>query len=174
MGVCSVIPKRMSGRNNKAPCCFPLLVDGILLISPPWLPLSWLHLLYLLSTSSLVQSLLHFFHPNYSAYLLSVLSKIQSTIMVHSFTPFAVALLLPTVLACENPDTHPCASVFTASTALVTSFCATYTASVITATTAIPSVINSACSSKSLTISEACTCFVTPATAATVSTSITW
>jgi polygalacturonase len=96
--------------------------------------------------------------------------------MMRSFTPLAVALLLPVVLACENPDTHPCASVFTASTSLVTSFCATYTASDITATTAIPSAINSACSSKSLTISEACTCFVTPATtttAATVSTGLT-
>ena len=86
--------------------------------------------------------------------------------MVHFFATLAVALLLPAALACENPDTHPCASVFTASTALVTSFCATYTASDITATTAIPSAINSACSSKSLTISEACTCFVTPGTAA--------
>jgi len=108
-------------------------------------------------------------------YTLSVLSKTRTTMMVRSFAPLTVALLLPAVLACENPDTHPCASIFTASTALVTSFCATYTASDITATTAIPSAINSACSSKSLTISEACTCFVTPATttpAATVSASV--
>lgn len=90
--------------------------------------------------------------------------------MMRSFTPWAVALLLPAVLACENPDTHSCASIFTASTALVSSFCATYTASDVTATTAIPSAINSACSSKSLTISEACTCFVTGATAATTAT----
>ena len=96
--------------------------------------------------------------------------------MVRFFTPLAVALLLPAVLACENPDSHPCASIFTASTALVTSFCATYTASDITATTAIPSAINSACSSKSLTISEACTCFVTPGattSSAAVSTGVT-
>jgi polygalacturonase len=90
--------------------------------------------------------------------------------MVRSFAPLAVALLLPAVLACENPDTHPCAAIFTASTALVTSFCATYTASAVTATTAIPSAINSACSGLSKTISEACTCFVTPATVKTTAT----
>jgi polygalacturonase len=96
--------------------------------------------------------------------------------MMRSFTLLAVALPLLAVLACENPETHSCASVFTASTALVTSFCATYTASNIAATKSIPSAINSACSGKSLTISEACTCFVTPTTtpvSATVSASDT-
>ena len=105
-----------------------------------------------------------------------VLSKTRSTIMMLSFTLLAVALLLMAVLACENPATHSCASVFTASTALVTSFCATYTASNIAATNAIPSAIYSACSGKSQTISAACTCFVTPTTtpiSAAVSTSVT-
>ena len=74
-----------------------------------------------------------------------------------------VAAILPAILACESPDTHPCASAFVSNAALATSFCATYTASVVTATTAIPSIFNSACSSKSQTISEACTCFVSPA-----------
>jgi hypothetical protein len=107
-----------------------------------------------------------FYHPNYSVHIIYP-QEDNSTTMMRSFTPLAVALLLPAVLACENPDSHPCASVFTASTALVSSFCATYTASDVTATTAIPSAINSACSSKSLTISEQCTCFVTGATATT-------
>ncbi|KUJ06908.1 uncharacterized protein LY89DRAFT_692256 [Mollisia scopiformis] len=84
---------------------------------------------------------------------------------MRSFTSFLVAVLLPIVLACENPDTHSCASIFSASTALVSSFCATYTASAITATAAIPSDINSACSGKTTSISEACSCFVTSETA---------
>ena len=111
-------------------------------------------------------------HPNYSVYTSSLLFKSRSTIMIHSFTPLAVALLLQAVLACESPDTHSCASIFSASTALVTSFCATYTASKVTSTgtAAIPSAISSACSGLSLTISEQCTCFVTPGTATTTAT----
>lgn len=134
-----------------------------------------LHSLYLRRSPTHIDS--HFLvsnHSNYSMPIFSVLRKAYSTIMMRSFAPLAVALLLPAVLACENPDTHSCASIFTASTALVTSFCATYTASDITATTppAIPSAISSACSGLYKTISEACTCFVTPRTAATVRTSL--
>ena len=79
------------------------------------------------------------------------------------------AAVLPVVFACENPDTHACASAFVSNAAEATSFCATYTASSVIATTAIPSLFNSACSNKSATISKACTCFVTPPTSATSS-----
>jgi len=89
--------------------------------------------------------------------------------MMHFFIVL-ITVLLPITLACENPDTHSCAAAFVSNSALATSFCATYTASDITATTAIPSIFNSACSSKSKTISEACTCFVTPATTTTTAT----
>lgn len=88
---------------------------------------------------------------------------------------FAVAAVLPAVLACENPDTHACASAFYYNTASAAAFCETFTASDVTATSAIPALFNSACSGKTRTISSACTCFVTadvaePTTAAAAST----
>ncbi len=99
----------------------------------------------------------------YTHYLsLLPLSSYPPVVMMLSTISLIVAIV-PAILACENPDTHPCASAFVSNTALATSFCATYTKSVVTATTAIPSIFNSACSSKSQTISEACTCFVSAA-----------
>lgn len=72
-----------------------------------------------------------------------------------------VAALLPAVLACTNPDTDACAAAFVSSSAALAGFCATYTKSAVTATTALPSAAASACEYKSKKISSACSCFIT-------------
>jgi hypothetical protein len=74
-----------------------------------------------------------------------------------------VAALLPAVLACTNPNTDACAAAFVSSSAALAGFCATYTKSAVTATTALPSAAASACEYKSKKISSACSCFITGA-----------
>jgi polygalacturonase len=69
------------------------------------------------------------------------------------------ALLVSFVLACDNPDTDSCASVFTASAAAAITFCETYTQTVVTATTALPSFATH-CSNSSKKLSSACTCLL--------------
>jgi len=68
-----------------------------------------------------------------------------------------VTLFIPAVLACTNPDSDPCASAVSVSGQ---AFCATYTTTVNTATTALPAWA-SACTLKPTKISSLCSCFAT-------------
>lgn len=77
--------------------------------------------------------------------------------------------LLPAVLACTNPDSDPCASFMTASSATASAFCKTFTQSTVTATTGLPSWATY-CSSKPSAISKECTCAFSAAAATTTST----
>ncbi|KAJ6008367.1 hypothetical protein N7540_012343 [Penicillium herquei] len=64
------------------------------------------------------------------------------------------------VLGCDNPASHACASAYTASSSEAAAFCATFTASTVTATTGLPSFA-SACDYKVKHLSSACTCLDT-------------
>jgi pectate lyase len=79
--------------------------------------------------------------------------------------------LLPVVFACTNPDTDPCASYISAQKATASPFCATFTKSTVTATTALPAWATY-CSSKPSLISKECSCYWTGATAATSTTKV--
>lgn len=68
--------------------------------------------------------------------------------------------LLPLVLGCNNPASHACASAYTASSSEASAFCATFTASTVTATTGLPSFA-SACDYKTHHLSSACSCLGT-------------
>lgn len=73
------------------------------------------------------------------------------------------ALLLsfiPLAWACNNPASHACASAYTASSSEAAAFCATFTASTVTATTGLPSFA-SACDFKTRHLSSACSCLDT-------------
>ncbi|KAH8664633.1 glycosyl hydrolases family 28-domain-containing protein [Xylariales sp. PMI_506] len=90
------------------------------------------------------------------------------------FFPVVAAAVLPAaVLACENPDSHACASAFYYNTASADAFCATFTASVVTVVTAVPSLFSAACSGKTSSLSSQCTCFATGAVATTTATTAT-
>ncbi|KAJ5983692.1 hypothetical protein N7481_005791 [Penicillium waksmanii] len=67
---------------------------------------------------------------------------------------------LPLVLGCNNPASHACASAYTASSSAAAAFCATFTASKVTATTGLPSFA-SACDFKTGHLSSACSCLDT-------------
>ncbi|ORY68342.1 glycosyl hydrolases family 28-domain-containing protein [Pseudomassariella vexata] len=83
---------------------------------------------------------------------------------------FLTAAALPAVvLGCSNPDTDACAGAFVSSSAAASSFCATWTADTITATTGVPAVLGSACANKTKKLSSACTCYVTGGAAAPTS-----
>ncbi|KAJ5702110.1 hypothetical protein N7488_009658 [Penicillium malachiteum] len=73
--------------------------------------------------------------------------------LVLSFLPLLV-------LGCDNPETHACASAYTASRSEAAAFCATFTASSVTATTGFPSFA-SACDYKVKHLSSACSCLDT-------------
>ncbi|KAJ5627162.1 hypothetical protein N7528_004589 [Penicillium herquei] len=73
--------------------------------------------------------------------------------LVLSFLPLLV-------LGCDNPETHACASAYTASRSEAAAFCATFTASSVTATTGLPSFA-SACDYKVKHLSSACSCLDT-------------
>jgi hypothetical protein len=94
------------------------------------------------------------------------LSPLSFTFFIrYSFIPFKMrrALLLslaPIVLGCNNPASHACASAYTASSSAAAAFCATFTASVVTATTGLPSFA-SACDFKTMSLSSACSCLDT-------------
>ncbi|KAF7532542.1 hypothetical protein G7054_g7851 [Neopestalotiopsis clavispora] len=81
------------------------------------------------------------------------------------------AAALPVVLACSNPDTDSCAGAFVSSSAAAAEFCATWTASAITETTAVPDAFGSACAYKTKKLSTACSCYVTGGAAVATSTS---
>ncbi|KAI0438255.1 pectin lyase fold/virulence factor [Xylaria telfairii] len=73
---------------------------------------------------------------------------------------YALLALLPFVRACTNPDSDSCASFMTAQAATASAFCATFTKSTVTATTALPAWA-SACSNKPSAISKECSCAFT-------------
>lgn len=68
----------------------------------------------------------------------------------------AAAIWVPANLACENPDTHACASALYYNSASAAAFCATYTAG----SGDVPALFSSACD-ESKDLSAGCTCFVT-------------
>ncbi|KAI0517070.1 polysaccharide lyase family 1 protein [Xylaria bambusicola] len=70
---------------------------------------------------------------------------------------YALLALAPFVVACTNPDTDPCASFMTAQAATASRFCATFTRSTVTATTALPAWA-SVCSNKPTALSKECSC----------------
>ncbi|KAJ5596495.1 hypothetical protein N7450_002953 [Penicillium hetheringtonii] len=72
---------------------------------------------------------------------------------------------LPLVLGCNNPASHACASAYTASSSEAAAFCATFTASTVTATTGLPGFA-SACDFKPKHLSSACSCLDTAWTTA--------
>lgn len=83
-------------------------------------------------------------------------SKMRSALLL----PF-----LPLVLGCNNPASHACASAYTASSSEAAAFCATFTASTVTATTGLPGFA-SACDFKPKHLSSACSCLDTAWTTA--------
>lgn len=85
--------------------------------------------------------------------------------------------LLPVALGCTNPDTDPCASYMEAQPATASQFCATFTQSVVTATTGLPSWATN-CSNKPSALSKECSCYFTgggstPTTTTTPGTTLT-
>ncbi|PWY72949.1 endopolygalacturonase D [Aspergillus heteromorphus CBS 117.55] len=66
--------------------------------------------------------------------------------------------VIPLVLGCESPKNHACASVYSVSSAAAASFCATFTASSVTATTDVPDAFLSNCEYKTKHLSSACSC----------------
>jgi polygalacturonase len=86
---------------------------------------------------------------------------------------FLASAILPIVLACESPDTHPCAASFVNNPASASAFCATYTKSVVTAVTGVPALFSAPCLGKASSISSACTCFAPNAVATPVPVSTT-
>ncbi|KAK5119296.1 hypothetical protein LTR85_007652 [Meristemomyces frigidus] len=79
---------------------------------------------------------------------------------------YLAAAVLPAALACENPETHACASAFYYNSASASAFCATYTAGSGT----VPALFSSACP-ESKDLSKGCTCFATAGAAAATSSS---
>lgn len=68
---------------------------------------------------------------------------------------------VPPVFSCSNPSTHACAGAFVSSSAEAASFCATFTAAVVTATDAVPTALLDACDGSVKHLSSACECYVT-------------
>ncbi|KFY11029.1 hypothetical protein V491_07364 [Pseudogymnoascus sp. VKM F-3775] len=90
---------------------------------------------------------------------------------------YAVLALLPVALGCTNPDTDPCASYMEAQPATASQFCVTFTQSVVTATTGLPSWATN-CSNKPSALSKECSCYFTgggstPTTTTTPGTTLT-
>ncbi|KAL6414307.1 polygalacturonase 3 [Ilyonectria robusta] len=73
---------------------------------------------------------------------------------------YLVSAAVPSVLGCSNWRTHACAGSFVSSSADAASFCATFTAAVVTATDAVPTGFLSACDGSIGHLSSACSCYV--------------
>lgn len=69
---------------------------------------------------------------------------------------YHLLFLAPAALACLNENTNPCASYIKSNAAAAT-FCATFTQSTVTATTALPAWASN-CSNKPKLVSAECTC----------------
>ncbi|KAH7125832.1 pectate lyase-domain-containing protein [Dactylonectria macrodidyma] len=78
---------------------------------------------------------------------------------------FTVLALLPAAFGCLDPDSNSCASFIKSQSATASAFCSTFTKSVVTATSALPSWATN-CSQKPSLISKECSCYYT-GTAAT-------
>ncbi|KAK6355974.1 hypothetical protein TWF718_000349 [Orbilia javanica] len=78
---------------------------------------------------------------------------------MHKEQIFLLALV-PTVLGCLNADTNSCASFIKSQVATASPFCATFTQTVVTATTGLPSWATN-CSNKPSMISAECSCAYT-------------
>ncbi|KAH7143529.1 putative endopolygalacturonase D [Dactylonectria macrodidyma] len=76
---------------------------------------------------------------------------------------YLVSAAVPSVLGCANWRTHSCAGAFVSSSADAASFCATFTAAVVTATDAVPTGLLSACDGNVGHLSSACSCYVAAA-----------
>ncbi|KAB8254345.1 putative endopolygalacturonase D [Aspergillus pseudonomiae] len=72
---------------------------------------------------------------------------------------------IPLAFGCDNPSSpgHSCASIYSVSAAAASSFCATFTASTVTATTGVPAAFLSNCDYKTKHLSSACSCLGTAA-----------
>lgn len=81
---------------------------------------------------------------------------------------YAALGFLPVALGCLNPDTNACASYINANQATASAFCATFTQSVVTATTGLPSWASN-CGNKPSQLSKECSCYFTAGGAAPTS-----
>jgi len=82
---------------------------------------------------------------------------------------YALLALLPFALACTDPDKDPCASFISANKATASPFCATFTKSAVTATSALPAWASN-CSNKPSAVSKECSCYWTGAVGITSTT----
>lgn len=71
---------------------------------------------------------------------------------------YAILGLLPVVLGCANPDTNACASYIKNNQAVASPYCGSFTKSVVTATTGLPTWATN-CASKPSQISKECSCY---------------
>ncbi|PYH83733.1 endo-polygalacturonase D [Aspergillus uvarum CBS 121591] len=83
-----------------------------------------------------------------------------------------LALAAPLALACESPENHACASIYSVSSVAAASFCATFTASAVSETTGVPDAFLSACDYKTKHLSSACSCLGPATGAAAAATSV--
>jgi len=83
---------------------------------------------------------------------------------------FALLALVPATLGCLNADSNKCASYIKSSAAVASPFCASFTKSVVTATTALPAWATN-CDSKPKLISAECSCHYTGGSSTTPTTS---
>lgn len=88
---------------------------------------------------------------------LSFSSSSKSHSLFKMRSALVLSFLLPLALGCNNPAGHPCASVYTASRSAAGEFCATFTASTVTATTGLPTWAT-ACGNEVKQLSSACSC----------------
>lgn len=87
----------------------------------------------------------------------------QILLLAAALSPFAAR-------ACTNPDSDACASAFANNLAAASSFCHTFTAAAVTATTGLAAPFAAACSSKTSKLSAECACYVTGSAATSTST----
>jgi pectate lyase len=73
----------------------------------------------------------------------------------YAFLPF-----LPAALACLNPKSNSCASYMSVNQPTASAFCATFTQSVVTATTGLPAWASN-CNNKPSLLSKECSCYFT-------------
>ncbi|KAF3317917.1 hypothetical protein TWF173_009738 [Orbilia oligospora] len=71
-----------------------------------------------------------------------------------------LAAFAPVILGCANPDSNSCASFIKSQSATASAYCATFTKSVVTATTGLPSWATN-CDNKPSQISKECSCYYT-------------
>lgn len=86
------------------------------------------------------------------------LSHDKPAFIMHS--RLALLTLIPVALGCLNADTNKCASYIKSNAATASPFCASFTKSVVTATTALPAWATN-CDSKPKVLSAECSCHYT-------------